>query len=270
MHNSVSTVQVLQNANPTDQQDTGQTQRLLQGFMFDITELKQTQDRAVRSERLAAIGQMVTGLAHESRNAFQRSQSCLEMLAMEVEDRPELLDLVNRIQRAQDHLHHLYEEVRDYAAPIKLKRQLCDIAQVWRDTWAFLEVMRDGKDLRLREQTSAISTCCRADPHAVEQLFRNILENAISACPEHGEVVIGCSETLIDSAPALRVSIRDNGPGIEPQSREKVFEPFFTTKTKGTGLGMAIARRIVEAHGGCIEVGDSEHGAEILIGLPRG
>ena len=88
----------------------------------DITFLKQAQERALQSERLAAIGEMVTGLAHESRNALQRCQACLEMLALAVRDRPEALDLIDRLQKAQDHLHHLYEDVRGYAAPIKLEK----------------------------------------------------------------------------------------------------------------------------------------------------
>src|SRR5690606_7277617 len=102
----------------------------------------QSEHRAVQSERLAAIGQMVTGLAHESRNALQRSQACLEMLSLEVEDRPQALELVGRIQRAQDHLHHLYEEVRSYATPIRIQRTPTDLGEVWRETWANLEFAR--------------------------------------------------------------------------------------------------------------------------------
>lgn len=117
----------------------------------DITDRKVAEERALQSERLAAIGQTVTGLAHESRNAFQRSQACLELLALELEDRPEELELVSRIQRALDHLHRLYEEVRDYAAPIKLDRQLCDLAHLWRDAWSHLEVSRAGKAIAAGE-----------------------------------------------------------------------------------------------------------------------
>ena len=75
---------------------------------------------------------MVTGLAHESGNALARSQACLEMLALEVEDRPDVLDLVGRIQRAQDHLRQLYEEVRGYAAPLKPEREELDLRATWR------------------------------------------------------------------------------------------------------------------------------------------
>ena len=95
----------------------------------DITFLQEAQERALQAERLAAIGEVVAGLAHESRNALQRSQACLEMLALAVRDRPEALDLINRIQKAQDHLHSLYEDVRSYAAPIKLDKHPCELAR---------------------------------------------------------------------------------------------------------------------------------------------
>ena len=99
--------------------DDGQPRGAVVAF-GDITERQAAQERMLQAERLAAIGQMVAGLAHESGNALARSQACLEMLALEVEDRPEALDLIGRIQKAQDHLQQLYEEVRSYAAPLKL------------------------------------------------------------------------------------------------------------------------------------------------------
>ena len=102
----------------------------------DITELRAAQQRALQSERLAAIGEMVAGLAHESRNALYRGQVCLEMLALEVEDRPEALRLIDRLQQAQDDLLTLYEDVQDYAAPIHLERRVCDLAEIWRTAWS--------------------------------------------------------------------------------------------------------------------------------------
>jgi PAS domain S-box-containing protein len=235
----------------------------------DTTLQKQAEERALQSERLAAIGQMVTGLAHESRNAFQRSQACLEMLALELEGQPESLELVARIQKAQEHLHHLYEEVRHYAAPIHLHKQACDLAQIWRDTWAHLELERREKDVRLYEEIRAVPLTCRADPNALEQLFRNVLENAIAACPEPGTILIRCARSELQGQAAVRISVHDNGPGFRPETRAKAFEPFFTTKTKGTGLGLAIAQRIAEAHAGRIEVGEaSEPGGELIVTLP--
>jgi signal transduction histidine kinase len=234
----------------------------------DITDRKVAEERALQTERLAAIGQTVTGLAHESRNAFQRSQACLELLSLELEDRPEQLELVSRIQRALDHLHRLYEEVRDYAAPIKLDRQLCDLAHLWRDAWSHLEVSRAGKEIALRESITAKNLDAHVDWFALGQVFRNIFENAISACAEPGEIRVNCCEATLANQPAISIRIRDNGSGIPSDARPRVFDAFFTTKTKGTGLGMAIARRIIEAHGGTIELGSPDEGAEFVIVLP--
>ena len=101
-------------------------------------------------------------------------------------------------------------------------------------------------------------------------MFRNVLDNALAACADPVQIVVRCAETTIDGRPALRVSIADNGPGLTAEQKQQIFEPFFTTKTKGTGLGMAIAKRIVEAHGGAIVANTAAGGgAEIRITLPR-
>jgi PAS domain S-box-containing protein len=238
----------------------------------DITFLKQAQERALQAERLAAIGEMVTGLAHESRNALQRSQACLEMLALVVRDRPEALDLINRIQKAQDHLHTLYEDVRGYAAPIQLDKAVCDLKQVWREAWNHLESARADRRAALVEQIDGTDLSCIADPFRLEQVFRNVLDNALAAGPSPGVVEIRADEDRLQGQPAIRVAIRDDGPGIPPERRPRVFDPFFTTKARGTGLGMPIARRIVEAHGGRIGIDDDRGGpgATFLITLPRG
>jgi len=240
------------------------------GAFLDVTEQKKAQATALQKERLAAIGQMVTGLAHESGNALARSQSCLEMLAWEVEDRPEAQDLIRRIQSAQDHLKQLYEEVRGYAAPLKLEREWWDLPQVWRQTWENLAVARRGRDAALHEHTAVLDLRCRVDAFRLDQVFRNVLENSLAACKGPVRIDVSCAEAALNGRPAVRVALRDNGPGLTPEQRQRIFEPFFTTRTKGTGLGMAIARRIVEAHGGQIAVGTNQGpGAEILITLPR-
>lgn len=236
----------------------------------DVTEFNRAQQRALQAERLAAIGQMVTGLAHESRNAIQRAQACQEMLAMELEDEPELANLTVRTQQALDDLHRLYEEVRSYAAPIKLDLQDCDLAQLWQKTWSHLEVMRSNRTVELQEERNGTSLQCRVDKYRLEQVFRNILENALAACATPGKIVIKCADADIDGTPGLQIALCDNGPGLDEEQARNIFEPFFTTRKKGTGLGMAIARRIVEAHGGQISVGRcGQPGAEIVIRLPR-
>jgi two-component system sensor kinase FixL len=266
---------VLWNARRLDDQEGGHNVLLIGQ---DITELKNAQERTLQAERLAAIGQMMTGLAHESGNALARSQACLEMLALEVQDRPEALALVGRAQRAQEHLQQLYDEVRNYAAPLKLEREPCRVNGIWRQAWSNLAVRRQGRDAKLIEKCAEADLTCAVDAFRLEQVFRNILENALAACRDPVEVTIECRAAAIDSQPGLKIAVRDNGPGLNAEQRKRIFEPFFTTKTKGTGLGMAIAKRIIDAHGGRISVGsgpesssslERQQGAEILILLPR-
>jgi len=236
----------------------------------DITELKGAQERALNAERMAAIGQMCAGLAHESRNALQRSQACLEMLAMKLVDRPDTLGLIGRVQQAQDDLHRLYEDVREYAAPIKLVLRDCDLAEIWRRAWTHLEPLREGKQAILHEPYGGLNLSCQVDPFRLEQVFRNILDNALTSRDAGVEIAITGSAASLDGRAAICLVIRDNGPGLTPEQHDKIFESFYTTKTHGTGLGMAIVKRIVEAHGGRVGVGKSgARGAEIILTLPR-
>ncbi len=236
----------------------------------DISAREEIEEKLRQAERLAAIGEMVAGLAHESRNALQQSQACLELLALKVEQRPDSLSLVQDIQKAQDHLHHLYEEVRGYAAPLKLKWEAVDLSQVLEEVWDQLALMRKGRVAHLTQEPKSDNLVWTVDRLAIGQVFRNILENSLAACPDPVEVKATWARAAIHGWPALQLSLADNGPGLAPEARKKLFEPFFTTKTQGTGLGLAIAKRIVEAHGGWMAVGpDRTQGTEILITMTR-
>ena len=131
--------------------------------------------------------------------------------------------------------------------------------------------MHADKSIRLREDLDQVDLGCNVDPFSISQVWRNILENAIQVSADHAQITIQCAESTIDGGAAVRIRFLDEGPGMTADQRERVFEPFFTTKTKGTGLGMAIAQRIVSSHGGRISVADREGpGAEIVVMLPRG
>jgi PAS domain S-box-containing protein len=240
-------------------------------LLYDITETERANARALQAERLAAMGEMMRGLTHESRNALQRSQACLEMLALKLKDRPDAVGLIDRIFRAQRHLHHLHEEVYRYAAPITLQPQPWDLGAVVRQTWDALAPLRAARPARLRQETGGLDLRAAVDRPALEQVVRNLLENSLDACADPVEIEVHWSATALDGRPALQAAFRDNGPGLTAEGRQKLFEPFYTTKTQGTGLGLAMAKRLLEAHGGRITVGESDHhGAEILIALPRG
>ncbi|MFN9720683.1 MAG: two-component system sensor histidine kinase NtrB [Planctomycetota bacterium] len=246
--------------------------RFFTGIIRDLTDLERVQRQLLQAERLAAIGQMVTGLAHESRNALQRAQACLDMLSLDLQESPEQLHLARRATTALQDLHRLYEEVRSYAAPIHLEFRNCDLSTIWRKEWDNLAHLRRDKNVELIEAHDSEPVACDVDVHRMEQVFRNILENAIHACAGQsvpGLVTIRSSRTEFNGLASVKVTVRDNGPGMTPQVASQIFEPFFTTKQKGTGLGMAIVQRILAAHAGSISAKSvSPQGAEIVIIVP--
>jgi PAS domain S-box-containing protein len=241
--------------------------RFYTSIVRDCTERKQAEQNA----RLAVLGKMLSSVAHESRNLLQRIQAGVDMLRLGIQEDPELLEQLYRIERADLALTRLYAELREYAAPIILERKPCDIRETWRLAWANLALQRHGRVAELRDQPNGVDLCCAVDEFRIEQVFRNLMENSLAACRDPLTVEITCGDAQYQGAAALRIVYRDNGPGLTAEQRGRVFEAFFTTKSKGTGLGMAIAQRIVEAHHGEITASDSNRrgGAEFVIKLPR-
>ena len=253
--------------------------KVFAGIMRDMTERQQTeadlrlaQQKLIQNERLAAIGQMVTGLAHESRNALQRSRACLDVLELDLESAPEQQDLVRRSKSAMVELQTLYEEVRSYAAPIQLERSRQSIQRLCDETWGNLsDQWRSTRvELVLRCAPFPEILC---DRQRVGQVIRNIFENALSVSPRNSRITVECCTLQSEKGAQIQVRFSDQGPGLSQEQRSRIFEPFYTTKTKGTGLGMAICQRIVEAHGGRIYVEESNGhnnsiGAVIVLELP--
>lgn len=238
-----------------------------------LSELETAHQQLLVNERLAAIGQMVAGLAHESRNAFQRSHACLAELALDLESQPECLQLVNKVQKALDDIHMLLEEVRNYAAPIVLERRQCEMESLTRETW---QQILDARHLTtpptfMVSVDSDFPDRCFLDCDRIRQVMRNLLENAAFAAGDDGTVEVKI-KFADPTHSRIRIEVTDSGSGIEDTKLEEIFTSFFTTKTKGTGLGLAVSRRMVEAHDGRIFAknnGDTEQGATFVIELPR-
>jgi two-component system CheB/CheR fusion protein len=238
------------------------------GMAVDVTEQRLAHERAVQAERLAAIGQATTTLAHEGRNALQRAHACLSMLGFRLEGKPEAVDLAGRTRQALEDLQRLFDDIRGYAGPIMLDIRACDLGDVWREAWSQVLGRYPDRDARLEEDLGGTTLACEADRFRLGQMFANLFANALDACPDPVRVVVICRGTLLGDRPVLRVTVRDNGPGFNPEQRRHAFEPFQTTKAKGTGLGLAIVKRIVDAHGGTIALDDSPRGGAITLTLP--
>jgi signal transduction histidine kinase len=239
-----------------------------------LQEIALAEERMMANERLAAVGQMVAGLAHESRNAFQRSHACLAELSLDLQAMPDSLMLVQKVQKALDDVNCLLEEVRQYSAPINLERRECNLAELVQESWQQIEEAKTNPNQVpiSFDVDNAIPNSIYVDPRKLVQVFRNLLENAIFA--NEGSRPIDVTLKLARpkrrlSGAIISVAVSDNGQGVPENKREEIFTPFFTTKTKGTGLGLAICRRIVDAHHGEISVEDSDSGgANFLVHLP--
>ncbi len=241
-----------------------------QTIMMDVTARIEAERRLVQSERLAAIGQMVAGVAHESRNALQQIQACSGLLAWKLDGQDETHELIDDLQKALDRLRRLFDDLRGYAAPVTLDRRPTDVLEPVREAWHALAAERNGRQVNLVEHVATSDVRAAIDRLQLEQVFRNVFENSLAACDDPVEIKVHLFDAQLGKRPALAVQLEDSGPGLPPQQLQHVFEAFFTTKTKGTGLGMTIARRIVEAHHGQIEITNgSGQGAVVTVIVPR-
>lgn len=238
-----------------------------------IVRVRQAEERAQQAERLAAVGEMMTVLVHESRNAFQLAGASLDMLEWNLEGNDDNLKLVERVRNHQARVCRLFEDVQGYAAPIQLDRRTVDITAVLRDSADQIRTLHPSRTVRISitgSTSDAASFGVSVDVFRIEQVFRNLFENSVAACADPVEIGIACAWGNLGGETIIEMRYRDNGPGLSADCRRRIFEPFFTTSPKGTGLGMAITRRIIEAHGGSIMAAtpDGHSGAEFLIKLP--
>lgn len=230
---------------------------------IDITDMLAAQNKSLQSERLAAIGKTMAALAHESRNALQRIQAGLEMLELEIPDTPDAHKDLGSIRRATTDLQSILEEVRSFAAPILLHIETADLRQLWQRAWRQLQQATRADMAILVEPPQSIDVTLPVDVTRIEQVFRNLFENAIAAtrsapASSQPEIRLQCFR---EGSDGIRIAITDSGPGFQTADCQQIFEPFFTTKPTGTGLGLAIVARIIEAHRGKIVARPAESGS---------
>jgi signal transduction histidine kinase len=221
----------------------------------------------LETERLAAIEETTTALAHESRNALQRIKACLTLLRLRSDTNVQ--ELFDDVDDALGQLQRLYEEFRIFAAPLPLKRRRVNLEKLLHRTWKQLEVQWQRKGLHFTVQRDdRFDVIVRADPGRLGQVFMNVIEKAIQASPDEAEIL-----ALIrhpgEGNEGVAITIQDQGPGVPAAVSTRAFDLLYTTKPGGTGMGLVIAQRIVREHRGHIELEESQVGARVRIVLPR-
>jgi signal transduction histidine kinase len=230
---------------------------------------------ARRQERLAYVGTLASGLAHEIRNPLNAIKLNVELLESELTeggkggaaDRGQTLKRLGRIRREADQLQTILSEFLAFARPPRMELMVTDLNRYLEDLIEFYEPECRRAGIAVRRDFARDAYPVRIDPAQFKNVILNLLVNAREAVGEQGEIAVSTRE--LDHAVEIRVA--DNGGGVAPELAEKVFEVFFSTKDQGTGLGLAIARRIVEEHGGRLTLENHPgRGAEFVIRLPKG
>jgi two-component system CheB/CheR fusion protein len=230
---------------------------------YEITERKRTEELLREQEALARLGQMAAVVAHEVKNPIAGIRGALQVIGArmpgESRDRSIIGDIIGRL----DALNGVVQDLLVFARPRELRTGPVDLRALVMSTADLMA--RDPAMRGLRVTVTGPEAIAQGDREQLQLLFHNILTNAAQAMGGSGSVDVD----MRPSAGGWTIAVADHGPGMPPEVREKAFEAFFTTKHRGTGLGLPTARRIVEAHGGRIEIDTPAGGGTVVsISLP--
>jgi signal transduction histidine kinase len=213
-----------------------------------------------RKNRLAALGEMAAGMAHEIRNPLGGIQLYASMLAKDLNDRPDALTTVKKISGGVKRLEALVSQVLQFTREIRATAVEMDLAEVVEQSIELASQQLEARRVTC-EASGPRSMCVTADPLLIGQAVLNLVLNAAEAIDGGGAVTVTFGPPpSADDAKQFCLTVRDTGPGIPPQILDRIFNPFFTTKDSGTGLGLAIVHRVVEAHDGTISATNMEAG----------
>jgi len=221
-----------------------------------------------RSERLAALGQLTAGLAHELRNPLGTIKASAEMLTKDtMKSRPEVMaEMAGYIGTEVDRMSGLISSFLDFARPLQMRPVNSELQRVLEDVVRQQTSLAETRHVSLRILTPGDPVFFAFDPDLLRLAVSNLVQNAVQASAPGNEVEI----RVEPDHELIRLFVCDHGEGIEPQHLEDIFNPFFTTKIGGTGLGLAIVSRIVDEHHGRIHVfSHPGEGTTFELTLPR-
>jgi len=218
--------------------------------------LQEAEAAVRRSERLAALGQLSAGLAHELRNPLGTIRASAEMLKKSMPaDNAVATELAGFIASEVDRSNSLVTRFLEFARPLELRTEDCELAEVIDRAAARLERDGVGRGVTVYKNYSPDVRPFPLDAELMERVFYNLLLNAAQASPSGGAITVKTRP----AGDSVEIAVIDRGAGIEPKHMESIFNPFFTTKAEGVGLGLSIVSKIIDQHGGRMTV-ESEVG----------
>jgi signal transduction histidine kinase len=258
-----------------------QVGRVEQRLKSTLQQLHQVRQEVIRGERLAAVGQLAAGVAHEIRNplttvkllvqtGYAVNQSAQPSLTSREQQQRLIIDEIDRMERT-------IQSLLEFARPASPRREVHDLCATLRRVANLVEARATQQNVALSLTLGVQPLEFLGDREQMLQVFVNLFLNAIDAMPDGGRLQVqarcvptnGAHTNGAGQAPRLEVTVCDDGPGVAPEILDHLFEPFVTSKERGTGLGLAVSNRIVHEHQGTITVvGNPEGGARFTVSLP--
>ncbi|MDA8165731.1 MAG: ATP-binding protein [Desulfobacteraceae bacterium] len=239
-------------------------------FTFqDLSQIRKMEAQVQQAEKMAAIGEMAAGIAHEFRNPLAAISGAAQVLGQDLDRDPGHKVLMNIIVRECDRLERTIGEFLLFSRPASPEKEWFSLPDLVREVE---QLMRQGstfkESCRLQSEIPE-GLECWGDPRQIKQILLNLFQNSCHAMERGGVITVAAREEKEGGRERCRLSVADTGPGIPASLRSRIFEPFFTTRENGTGLGLAIVRQIAESHGGEIKLDSAPpEGACFVVSLP--
>ena len=232
------------------------------------TELHEKNKELQRRERLAALGEMAAGVAHEIRNPLGGIGLYASMLERDLADMPPQFEIIRKLSSGVANLECIVSDILAFAVDGEPNRCPVRLGGILDEVVAQVEAASQARKIVLTVDDALASQELYCDSTQIRRALINLLMNAFEAAGASGRVrVRSDSSPGIDSEhrPACRIAVEDNGPGLSPASENRIFDPFYTTKANGTGLGLAIVHRIAQAHGGSVAARNRTGGGAVFV-----
>jgi two-component system sensor histidine kinase HydH len=232
----------------------------------DLGEIRRLQDEIRRKEKLAAIGGLAAGVAHEIRNPLSSIKGIATYFKNKSDQNSDDEEMAGVMIEEVERLNRVISELLEFARPTELKLKTTDVNSLIEHSVRLIEKEASDKNIDIKLDLSQQPVSAQIDSDRFSQCLLNLYLNALQAMGKGGQLSI--KDSLTDDN-LIVIEIRDTGSGIKVENLNKIFDPYYTTKTKGTGLGLAIVHKIVEAHNGSIKVRSiSGQGTSFIIRIP--
>jgi signal transduction histidine kinase len=247
-------------------------------FFKDLTQVEQAEERERLRDRLASLGEMAAGIAHELKNPLAGIEVMAGLLRRQVPAAGDAQSLLADIITEAKLANAIVVEMLEFVRPVRLQVERTNVVDVLHQAVTLAETKVPRRDVEVRMNLEPGLPAIEVDHHQLCQVFTNLLANAFEALDGRGHITISAATATIEPDPSLGpqpptptivIDVEDDGPGVPVDAQDKIFDPFFTTKPQGSGLGLAIVRKIVDAHDGRIDVSSTAgRGTRFRVTIP--